>query len=167
MEEKVFNSKFEAMLTGDRAAFADIYDDIKTPVFTVIYRIVGKRDDAEDVMQDLFLRLLRHNISSPVLRPRAYIFMMAHNMAVDKVRKKGFEELTDDIADGGDMTYHACMKMDMEDALARLPLGEREAVLLHLSAGLKFREIAKILNLPLATVFSRYNSALKKLRQML
>ncbi len=167
MDKKEFNGKFEAMLAGDKAAFADIYNDMKTPVFTVIYRIVGTRDDAEDVMQDMFLRLLRHNITSPVLNPRAYIFMMAHNMAVDKVRKKGFEELTDDIPDYSDMSYRSCVKMDVESALARLPLEERETVALHLSAGMKFREIAKILNLPLGTVCSRYNSALKKLRQML
>lgn len=167
MEEKVFNGKFKAMLAGDKAAFAEIYNEIKTPVFTVIYRIVGKRDDAEDVMQDVFLRLLRHDASAPVLRPRAYIFMMAHNMAVDKVRKKGFEELPEDLPDGDDTIYGSCVRMDVESALAALPLGEREAVLLHLSAGLKFREIAKILGVPQSTVFSRYDSAIKKLRQML
>ena len=78
-----------------------------------------------------------------------------------------FEELPEDLPDDGDATYASCVRLDVESALAALPLGEREAVSLHLSAGLKFREIAKILGVPLSTVFSRYDSAIKKLRQML
>ena len=167
MEEKVFNGKFKAMLAGDKAAFAEIYNEIKTPVFTVICRIVGKRDDAEDVMQDLFLRLLRHGVSSPVKNPRAYIFQMAHNMALDEVKKKESEELSDEMTDGTDVFDISYVRLDIESALARLPLPERETVSLHLTAGLKFREIANMKRVPLGTVLSRYNSAIKKLRRML
>ena len=167
MEQKEFKGKFEAMLTGDKAAFTDIYNEIKTPVFTVIYRTVGNRDASEDVMQELFLRLLRRDGISEVKNPRAYIFMMAHNMALDEVKKKTTEALDEEMKDETDHAENICVKMDVESALARIPPAERETVTLHLSAGLKFREIAKMLGLPLGTVLSRYNSAIKKLRMML
>ena len=167
MAEKEFDLKFAAMLTGDKAAFTDVYNEIKKPVFTVIYRVVSDRDKAEDVMQDLFLRLLRHGVNSPVKNPRAYIFQMAHNMALDEVKKKESEELSDEMTDGTDVFDISCVGLDIESALARLPLPERETVSLHLTAGLKFREIAKMKRVPLGTVLSRYNSAIKKLRRML
>jgi len=167
MAEKEFDLKFAAMLTGDKAAFTDVYNEIKKPVFTVICRVVSDRDKAEDVMQDLFLRLLRHGVSSPVQNPRAYIFKMAHNMALDEVKKKESDELSDEMSDGTDIAEVSCARLDIESALSQLPLNEREAVSLHLTAGLKFREIAKMKRVPLGTVLSRYNSAIKKLRRML
>ena len=153
--------RFAAMLTGDKAAFTDVYNEIKTPVFTVIYRVVGDRDKAEDIMQDMFLRLLGRGVDSPVQSPRAFLFKMAHNMALDEVRKKTSDALDDEMPDGSDVAE------TLDSALARLSIAEREAVTLHVSAGLKFREIAKIQNVPLGTVLSRYDSAIKKLRRML
>lgn len=167
MEQKDFNREFAAMLTGDKAAFTNIYTEIKTPVFTVIYRVVGRRDTAEDVMQELFLRLLRHKTDGPVHNPRAYIFKMAHNMALDEVRKRECDELSEDISDKTDIAEISCSRLDIESAMARLSTQERETVALHLTAGLKFREISDIQGIPLGTVLSRYNSAVKKLRQML
>lgn len=167
MVQKEFNLKFAAMLTGDKAAFTDVYNEIKTPVYTIIYRVVSNRDKAEDIMQDLFLRLLGHGVSSPVKNPRAYIFKMAHNMAIDEVKKKEGEELSDEMPDETDAYAISCARLDIESALSQLPLCEREAVSLHLTAGLKFREIAKMQDVPLGTVLSRYNAAIKKLRRML
>lgn len=167
MDQKDFNMRFAAMLTGDKAAFTDVYNEIKTPVFTVIYRIVGDRDKAEDIMQDMFLRLLGRGVDSPVQTPRAFLFKMAHNMALDEVRKKTSDALDDKMPDGSDVAETLCSRLDIDSALARLSIAEREAVTLHVSAGLKFREIAKIQNVPLGTVLSRYGSAIKKLRRML
>ena len=167
MDEKVFKSKFAEMLTGDRSAFTDIYNELKTPVFTVIFRMVQNRADAEDVMQELFLRLLRHGKDDGIKNPRAYVYMTARNMAIDSLRKKGFEELSEDIPDNTDGESDSCCKMDIETALSKLNVKEREIVSLHLNAGLKFKEIAAIQNIPLGTALFRYNSAIKKLRRLL
>ena len=167
MDEKVFKSKFAEMLTGDKSAFTDIYNDIKTPVFTVILRLVQNRAEAEDIMQELFLRLLRHGKDDGIKNPRAYIFMTARNIAIDSLRKKGFEELSEEIPDSADNEYASCQRMDIESALAKLSIKEREIVSLHLNAGLKFKEIAAIQDIPLGTALFRYNSAIKKLRGLL
>lgn len=167
MDQKEFKMKFAAMLTGDKAAFTDVYKEIKTPVFTVIYRIVGDRDKAEDIMQEMFLRLLGRGVDSPVQSPRAFLYKMAHNMALDEVRKKQDDALDDDMPDRADAFETLCTRLDIDSALDRLSLSEKETVTLHVSAGLKFREIARVQGVPLGTVLSRYDSAIKKLRRML
>lgn len=167
MDEKVFKSKFAAMLTGDKTAFTDIYNEMKTPVFTVILRIVQNRAEAEDLMQELFLRLLRHGKDDNIKNPRAYLFMTARNLAIDSLRKYSGEELPEDMPDNRSDELDSCRKLDVESAFAKLSTAERETVVLHLNAGFKFREIAKIQNIPLGTALFRYNSAVKKLRDLL
>ena len=55
----------------------------------------------------------------------------------------------------------------LREALARLGAGEREIVLLHAVTGLKHREIAQLLELPLSTVLSKYHRGLKKLKALM
>lgn len=167
MDEKVFKSKFAAMLTGDKVAFTDIYNEMKTPVFTVILRIVGGRADAEDIMQDLFLRLLRHGEDNSVKNPRAYMFTMAHNMAIDFIRKKKTEELDENLADSFSAVDNSCEKADIERAISRLTPEQRTVITLRINVGLTFGEISKILSLPVGTVAARYYSAVGKLKKML
>lgn len=167
MEEKAFESKFAAVLTGDKAAFTDIYNEIKTPVFTVIFRIVQNRAESEDIMQDLFLRLLKHGKDDTIKHPRRYIFVMARNLAFDALRKKQPESLDESMPDTSPLPEDSCDRADIEAALAHLTLSQRDTVTLHVTLGMKFREIAKMQKVPLGTVLYRYNSAIKKLQKLL
>ena len=72
---------------GDKAAFTQIYNDLKTPVYTIILRIVQSVDVAEDVTQDVFVKLFTSPPDSSVRNPRAWIFRMARNLAIDVLRE--------------------------------------------------------------------------------
>ena len=77
MNNNQLQSCFARLRRGDAEAFAAIYEDMKTPVYTVIYRAVGSHEAAEDIMQELFLRLFRTPPDIGVSNLRAYIFRAA------------------------------------------------------------------------------------------
>lgn len=163
MTDEQLKQQLKALETGDKTAFAAIYSELKTPVFTVLVRLTGDRTLSEDLLQEVFLRLYRQPPKAE--KPRAYVFRMARNLAIDALRQKQpcdpLEEHT--LQTDPDPT----VKLDLERALAALTVEERQMVALHLSAGLTFREVAAIVERPLGTVLWRYRKAVEKLRILL
>lgn len=167
MNQKQLSCLMADVRRGNADAFAAIYSDMRVPVFTVIYRIVGCREEAEDVMQEVFLRLFRAPPGDEVRDLRCYIFRMAHNAAADLLRRRGYrrhDPLDDDIiAPGEDIA----VRIDIEAALAALEDDERRAVVLHVNAGLTLAQTASVMERNISSVYRSYRSAIKKLRQKL
>ena len=155
----------ERLRLGDAKAFDRIYEEMKTPIFTVLLRILGDRAAAEDCFQELFVSLWEHPPEG-VKKPRAWLFQCARNRAIDALRRahpeEGLEALEQCSAPEDPATA-----LELSDALERLGLTERQIVTLHLNAGLRFREIAGLLDLPPGTVYSRYRKAIGALQTML
>ncbi|MGM9522752.1 MAG: RNA polymerase sigma factor [Oscillospiraceae bacterium] len=157
----------EAVRNGDKTEFAQIYHDMKTPVYTLVLRIVKNRQTAEDILQELFVRLYMSPPEPSVLNPRAWIFRMARNLAIDGLRRTREHSALEDVQDLSDSRGEPETKLDIRRALDKLELAKREIVLLHLTAGLSFKEIAEITGLSAASVYRRYRAALSSLRSML
>lgn len=154
---------------GDTEAFAAIYTDLKTPVYIVIYRIVGCHESAEDIMQELFLRLFRQPPDQSVKNVRAYIFRAAHNMALDRLRRDrhvSLDELTEDSIAPTE-AHELDTRLDIDAALRRLTDEERRIITLRLNAELTLAETAKIMGKSVASVHRTYNRALDALKQLL
>jgi len=152
---------------GDRAAFEKIYENLSTPMYTIILRITHDRSLSEDILQEVFVKLY---LSPPTSagNPRAYLFQMAHNLAVDGARKNPqFVDLEDCEKLAGLPADDFSQRMEIEDALESLPSAECNIVSLHINGGFKFREISDILGIPLGTVIWRYHRAIKSLRSYL
>ena len=165
MQNTELERAFQRVREGDRGAFDEIYNGLKKPVYTVLLRYVNVAEDAEDLTQELFLRLFRSPPAKEVDNLRAYIFASARNLALDKLRKKSAlpENAAEQNADDTSVE-DAVERMDIEAALARLPEAEREAVSLHIYAELTFREMAAITGTPMGTLLWRYNRAIGKMR---
>ncbi len=162
------DSCLATLISGDKTVFDEVYREFKVPIFTVIYRITRDRMLAEDVLHDVFVKLYKAPPSSQIKNPRAWLFRMARNLAIDSVRKPGSSALPEDMADNrAPMEDTVIDAADVETALRRLTREESEIVSLHLNAGLKFREIAEITNTPLGTVLWRYRKAIGALRDHL
>jgi RNA polymerase sigma factor (sigma-70 family) len=168
MQNHLQDSGLAALLVGDKTAFDRVYQELKTPIFTVIYRITQERMLAEDVMHDVFVKLFQASPSAQIENPRAWIFRMARNLAIDSVRKTKAYALPEDMADDSTrMEDTVIERTDVETAIHRLTREEREIVTLHLNAGLKFREIAEIIESPLGTVLWKYKKAIGAMRNYL
>ena len=163
MTDQQLKTQLEALKTGDQQAFLKIYQELKTPVYTVLVRLTGDRLLSEDLLQEVFLRIYRQPPEAE--KPRAYVFRMARNLAIDALRQKQpCAPLEEHVLQADpDPT----VKLDLERAFARLTAGERQLVALHLSAGLTFREVASIVERPLGTVLWQYRKAIEKLRNTL
>ena len=166
MTAEELRARLAALRAGDKAAFEEIYESLKTPIFTVILRIVRDRPAAEEVLQEVFFKLWQQPPGPEIGNPRAYIFRAAHNLALDHLRMRP-QSVGLDGTDAYAQTEDISLKMDIERALAALPPQECRIVSLHVSGGLKFREIAGMTGLPLGTVLWKYQRAIKRLRVIL
>lgn len=158
---------FSLVREGDRYAFAQIYEAIKQPVFTVCWRIVRSKELAEDITHDVFVKLFLSPPEPSVRNPRAWIFRMARNLAIDALRKKENNpcgQLDEDfVIDPQDLD----LKLDMEAAICSLSRIEREILTMHLIGQLNFSEIGRIVGLSLPSVYRKYRKALTRLRDIL
>ena len=153
------------------------------PLFRFVYRIVGRSEDARDVCQETFLRILdratdfRHGA-----RFSTWMYQIALNLCRDRARHQrrwSHRFVTPD----GEMDATASARADtpapddaasgvevqeaVRRALAGLPGEQREVVVLKEYEGLKFREIAEVLGAPESTVKSRLYAALDTMRESL
>lgn len=152
---------------GDREAFAQLYGLTRGAVYALALSLLRDAHEAQDVAQDVYVKVWE---SAPAYRsqgsPMAWLLTVARNLARSRLRQSGRQIELDEEA----WNAIPAAVPDVEErqflrgALARLGTEEREIVLLHAVTGLKHREIAQLLELPLSTVLSKYHRGLKKLR---
>jgi RNA polymerase sigma factor, sigma-70 family len=160
---------------GDAEAFRQLYHNTDRTVYSFILSILKNPQDAEEVMQETYLKIWTSAASYQSQgKPLAWIFTIARNLCYMRFRdqKRQADIGLDDL--NGEETGEVCLPLEnmtdaivLKSALEILKEDERQIVLLHASAGLKHREIAADLQMPLATVLSKYNRAIKKLKQYL
>ncbi len=169
MDNEQLKLQLKNFQQGDMNAFKEIYEELKVPVYTIIYRILYDHMMAEDVMQEVFLRLYKKLPTLQMKNPRAFIFQMARNLAIDYKRQiKESNPLTNEITvNKNSIDFVISTKLDVELAIKKLTLIEREIITLRLNNGLKFREISKVVNKPIGTVLWKYQQSIKKLRILL
>lgn len=160
---------------GDQEAFRQLYQNTDRSMYSFILSIVKHPHDAEEIMQEVYLKIWTSAKSYKSQgKPLAWMFTIARNFCYMKFREQKHDsDITLDDLTGAE-TGEVCSEIEMAAdkivllaALDILKEEEREIVLLHTSAGMKHREIAASLKIPLATSLSRYNRAMKKLEQYL
>jgi len=166
MPEVRIKALLSRMRSGEDGAFEELYHSLKTPVYTVIYRITGTKESAEDVLQEVFISLFRSPPGADVKNPRAWIFRMACNRAIDFLRAARPQEETDDMQSPS-YEEASCQRLDIEAALASLPLHERSIAVMHLTAGLTYREIASVTGKSISDIYRTYRKAVSKLQKKL
>jgi RNA polymerase sigma-70 factor (ECF subfamily) len=156
-------SKLCSIANGDKKAFEELYNDMKTPIYAIIYRITWDKSLSEDVMQEVFLKLYLSLPKQPLKNPRAYIFQMARNLAINSAKKNPQSLSLDDISEAAYTPLDdLSLRMDIDDALKTLSSDERQILTLHAIGGFKHREIAQIMSIPLGTVLWKYRKAISK-----
>ena len=171
----VEDSLLQQVAEGNQEAFQQLYQHTDRAVYGFILSVVKNPQDAEEVMQETYLKIWTSSASYHSQgKPLAWIFTIARNLCYMRFRdqKRQADMGLDDL--NGEETGELCLPLEnladamvLRSALEILKEDERQIVLLHASAGLKHREIASNLQMPLATVLSKYNRAIKKLKQYL
>lgn len=160
---------------GEQSAFVELYDACADQLFAFLRATLGNSTDAADVMQETFARVVRSRTAfERIENPVAYVFVCARHEATrwrEKARRRkhvAFDPEQAAQSNTGSAAEHAANDSEeLAVALAGLPDELREVVHLKVYVGLKFREIAELLDCPQGTVASRYRAALERLRRHL
>jgi RNA polymerase sigma-70 factor (ECF subfamily) len=153
-----------------------LYDEHAQALYAFLLNLTRDEADTRDLLQDIFVKLARDlNVLAGVRDERAFLIRLAHNAAIDLIRRRSTRERTKEncaaetlspFAPAGDPDIETfCAALSR--ALAELPPEQRAVVHLKLWEGLTFEQIAAALEIPLNTAASRYRYGLDKLRDWL
>lgn len=168
----------------DADALETIISRFSSRVYGLLYRLTGSRDDADELLQETFLRVVRTiGQYEHGGRFEAWLFRIAANLARDRGRRRKrraasvpLDSETSDESENADdraLAYDhppdlSVLRAEAGERLAaameRLSDAEREILLLRHYSDLPFREIAELLNIPLGTALARAHRALLRLR---
>ncbi len=168
---------------GDVYAFEQIVYRYKEPLVNFIYHFVGNRIDAEDVVQETFLRVFKKkNLYRSVAKFSTWIYTIASNLAKTELRRRrrrrilslsqmGYEdkdyELPDHFSSPDKTIERKTKEQIIRKEIEALPVKFKEVVVLRDIQEFSYEEISQILNIPLGTVKSRVNRGRLRLQKQL
>lgn len=157
--------------SGDVEAYNLLISRWEKRVFNYLLRLVRDREDALDLVQEVFLKGYQ-NLSKldDASRFGPWLFRIAHNEAFSMLRRKRPEvdvEVTPETDHQSFRMFPVELAVAVNAALATLSDDQREAVVLKIYEGFKFEEMAEILGCPVSTVKSRLYAALDLLKDTL
>lgn len=162
---------------GDHLAFNQLYDQSSTVLFSLAVRILGSREEAADVLQDLYVDVWRKAVRYDVGRgtPIAWLLTLTRNRAIDRLRTSGPRVRQDGSSDGvqnaptGEFEAPAdqALRTVISKTLSELPQAQRQAIELSYYEGLPPVEIATRFSQPLDAVIVRLRLGMSKLRESL
>lgn len=164
-------ARLEALIArlsqGETAAMGPIYDMTSSAVYAYALAMLKHSFDAEDVLHDCYLRLYAASGSyRPQGKPMAYLITIARNLCIDRLQERSrHTELPEEDWERLLQVDYMPDNLQAAEWLQILKEEDRQIVVLHAVTGLKHREIAQLMGLPLATVLSKYARAMKKLRK--
>lgn len=169
-----------AFLGGEERAFQELVERYQTRLLNFIYRTVGDRERAEDLVQEVFIRVYRHlHRFDPEKKFSTWIYTIASNLAKNELRNRSRNPLVlfqsmrkawdddeerplqfeDPTARPDDMYRKRHLREVVEASVAKLPEHHRQVFVLRELEGKSYEEIAEITNCNLGTVKSRLNRA--------
>ena len=163
---------------GDQAAFLELYDRYREPIFRFAYRLLGAVDIAEDVTHDCFLSLIRkpENFRPERASLKSYLYAAARNLALKHFRDQGRETALDEVSEEPRESPRRGplrrlldeeLATQVREAIFSLPPLQREALILFEYEGLSLNEVAEVAGTDAGAIKARLYRAREGLRRML
>ncbi len=167
----------KALCAGDEAAFSEVIRRFQGPVYSLLIRMLGNEDDAEELLQITFCRVHQYRDHYDPERPLVtWIFTIASNLAKKEWRRRSrWVQIPEDVVNltspGSTAPHYDSgrreLRASLEEAINMLPPHYREPFLLREDQQLTYEEIADVLGVRIGTVKSRINRARTQLRESL
>jgi RNA polymerase sigma-70 factor (ECF subfamily) len=174
------------LAAGDSAALSLLYDRYAGAVFSLVARIIGDRQVAEDLLQEVFVRVWQRAGTYQGARgkPLTWVLGIAHNLAIDEVRRRRRRPLEADERDEegqlsalqslpsvdpgpAELAWERLRREQIVAALEQLPSAQRVLIELAYFEGYTQSQLATRLGEPLGTIKTRMRLAVQKLRELL
>ena len=168
----------KAIARQDEKALAELYDRYRVILFGLLVRILHSREEAEDVLQEVFLQVWRRaaDFDETRGRPFTWLVTLARSRGIDRLRSlaardrvaiAGAREPSEQVSDAVADAFRSEQRGLVTSALDQLPEEQKRAITLAYFDGLTQSEIAAKLNAPLGTVKTRMRTGLIKLKELL
>ena len=168
----------KAIAGKEEKALSQLYDRYRVVLFGLLVRILNNREEAEDVLQELFLQVWHRagDYDSNRGRPFTWLVTLARSRAIDRLRSvasrervatESAREATEEVSDAVADAVRSEQRGIVTSALSQLPEEQQRALVLAYFDGLTQSEIADRLGAPLGTVKTRMRAGMIKLREML
>ena len=170
--------------TGDRGAFEDLVQMYNDKIYRLCYRMLGNRQEAEDVVQETFLRVFRNlDRYDETMKFSTWIYRIATNLCIDLLRKRKNEFSLDETSSAENETnnFHGILADDepspenmallsetqsnVRNAIESLPKKYKTVVILKYLHDMSLQEISEVLDLPVSTVKTRVHRGREYLRK--
>ena len=169
---KIYETYIFDIADGNKFALEELYSKTRNYVYGYALSMLSNVNDAEDVMQDTYVNIYKYaSMYNPRNKPLAWILTITKNLCLNKLKqKKRRKEIEiEDVYEINGIITKDKRHMHHDYAFARTILEElteeeKKIIILSSVEGLKYREIAHLLDLNLSTVLSKYHRAMKKLR---
>lgn len=178
MNEEQFNECIRQILGKDKTGLHMIYDVYLKYIYQIVFGIVGRKEDAEDITAEFFIKLWQTaDKYKPGSGHKGYMATIARNMSIDFLRKNRREVLEiDDAGEDGismqetvaasdDVENEVIEDVSLNEALDRLKPMQKKIVDMKILSEMTFQEISDTLNMPMGTVTWHYREAIKSLRR--
>ncbi|HEX5873299.1 MAG TPA: RNA polymerase sigma factor [Pyrinomonadaceae bacterium] len=163
---------------GDQAAFLELYERYRQPIFRFAYRLLGSIEVAEDVTHDCFLSLIRkpENFKAERASLKTYLYAAARNLALKHFRSTGREAAMEEVAEEPQESpkrgplrrlLDEELAAQVREAVFSLPPMQREALILFEYEGLSLSEVAEIAGTDVGAIKARLYRAREGLRRIL
>ncbi|MEE9221292.1 MAG: sigma-70 family RNA polymerase sigma factor, partial [candidate division NC10 bacterium] len=166
----------ERSRAGDVAAFEELVKRHQARAYAIAYRLLGRREDAQDVAQEAFTRAyFRLGEFRGTAQFRTWLYRILVNLATDVLRRRKPEVPEDQAAfqmvdtgyNPGENFDRQELRQNIEEAITALPTDLRTVILLRELEGLSYADIARVIRRPVGTVMSRLFHARRRLQQSL
>jgi RNA polymerase sigma-70 factor (ECF subfamily) len=168
----------KAIAARNEAALAQLYDRYRLILFGLLMRILNNREEAEDVLQEVFLQVWRkaEDFDENRGRPFTWLVTLGRSRGIDRLRtlaardrvaEAGAKEVVDQISDAASDAFKSEQRGLVNEALSQLPDEQKRPLMLAYFDGLTQSEIATRLGAPLGTVKTRMRTGLVNLRELL
>jgi RNA polymerase sigma-70 factor (ECF subfamily) len=168
----------KAIAARNEAALAAVYDRYRAILFGLLMRILNNREEAEDVLQEVFLQVWHKakDFDENRGRPFTWLVTLARSRGIDRLRtlaararavEAGTKEISEEISDAATDAFKSEQRGLVTQALSQLPDEQKRPIMLAYFEGLTQSEIATRLGAPLGTVKTRMRTGLTNLRDLL
>lgn len=166
----------KAVAAKDESALGQLYDRYRLILFGVLMRILNNREEAEDVLQEVFLQVWRRaaDFDQNRGRPFTWLVTLARSRGIDRLRSlasrervavAGANERPEEVSDAASDAIRSERAGLVNSAVAQLPEEQKQPLILAYFDGLTQSEIATKLGVPLGTVKTRMRTGMIKLRE--
>lgn len=165
----------QAVRDGDVSKLGTLFERHHVALFDFLSRTMGDRAAAEDLVQDVFVRILRYRATyRDDGRFETWMFQIARNARADYARRRRPDQFGDEMPEPVSPERGQTSRLELNEdlrrlrcALMQLPIEKRELIVLARYRGMKAGQIASILRIEIGTVRVRLHRALNELRQVM